>query len=484
MKTILCRADGNASNGLGHLYRMFALYEIYKADYDVRFVTREDSSLAVIPEGYNLITIPETVALNQEAQWLALQFDSKSTIIIADGYHFVGDYQKQLKQEDFYLVYIDDLVTEKIHADIVVNHSQKLQRHLFNTRKDTVFALGTKYAILRPLFLEAAKETRSVEIIDTAFVCFGGADALDLTSKAVEALLQCNPIKKIHVVLGGAYKHDTIFKITKNHPRISIHKNLNESELIRIMQECNFAIVPSSTILYEICCVNMPVLSGYFVDNQKNIYQAFDEDKVIYPGGDFSKYSAEDFRTAIKDILKMSNYQYFIENQSKLFDGKIKERFLNLLLPIEFRAATLKDSKLIFNWSNEALVRQNSFNSEALVFENHDEWYREKLQEASQIFLIVMVDQTEAALVRYTIQDDHAVVGISISKAFRGKQLASRILIDSAKEYFKTNTLPIFAFIKKNNIASIRSFENAGYTFLKATKVKDHDSVVYQLEKE
>lgn len=483
MRRIICRADGNASSGLGHLYRMFALYEIYKDIFDVTYVTREDSEVKVIPKHYKTLLIPNSINLKDEAKWLSYHFNSKEDIVITDGYHFVGNYQKQIKELGFYLVYVDDLVTEKLHADIVINHSQKLKRDLFNTPKNTVFALGTKYAILRPLFLEAAKKNRKIETIDTVFVCFGGADTLDLTIKSVRALLQRKPVKKIHAVLGGAYKHDSIFEITDAHSILNIHQNLNEDELIGVMKQCNFAIVPSSTILYEICCVKMPVLSGYFVNNQKNIYSAFKEEALIYPAEDFSKYSTEDFKNKIEFVLNKTNYNDLIINQSKLFDDKIKQRFLNLLLKVKFRKATLEDSRLIFDWSNDDLVRQNSFNSAKLIFENHNQWFSNKLKDKEQIFLIALVDNIEAGLVRFTIETEYTIVGISISKPYRGKQLAVKFLIASAQEYFKTNTLPILAYIKKDNIASVKSFENAGYLFLKETKVNEHSSVIYQLEK-
>ena len=309
MRTLICRADGNASTGLGHLYRMFALYEMYKDTFDVTFITRENSEIKVIPKDYKTRLIPTSVSLHDEAEWLSNQFNAEKDTVIADGYQFIGDYQKQLKKLGFHLMYVDDLVTEKLHADIVVNHSQNLHRGQFNAVQNSIFALGTKYAILRPQFLEAAKRDRKVNAIDTVFVCFGGADALDLTSKAVEALLQCQPVKKIHVILGGAYKHHSVFKLAENNSLIKIYQNLDETNLIKVMSACNFAIVPSSTILYEICCVKMPVLSGYFVDNQKNIYAAFDEDELIYPAEDFSKYKIEDFKNRITAILEKNRLQ-------------------------------------------------------------------------------------------------------------------------------------------------------------------------------
>ena len=60
---IICRADGNANTGLGHLYRMFALYEMYKGAYEMVFVTKADSSAQVIPSTYNVKIIPNEINL-------------------------------------------------------------------------------------------------------------------------------------------------------------------------------------------------------------------------------------------------------------------------------------------------------------------------------------------------------------------------------------------------------------------------------------
>jgi len=481
MKTIICRADGNAKVGLGHLYRMFALYEMYKDTFEVIYVTREDSELKVIPSAYNLKVIPSAVAFEDEHLWLNENFDAEECIVLIDGYHFVDVYQKQLKTHNFYVMYVDDLVTQKSYADIIVNHSPNLERQDFNTDKNALIALGTKYAILRPAFLEAAKQSRVVGHIDTAFVCFGGADALDLSLKATKALLEFSQIKTIHVILGGAYKHSNIFELATTNSGIQLHQNLSEHELIAVMETCHFAIVPSSTILYEICCVKMPVLSGYFVDNQKNIYSAFSSKKLVYPGGDFSKYTEADFKVGIESIIQTGNYQNYIEHQAQLFDAKIKQRFLDLLIPIRFRSATFADCKLIFDWANDELVRKNSFNSNAIAYKDHESWFQSKLETSNEMFLIAESVSQPVGLVRYTVEENNAIVGISIAKDFRGKSLASKLLTASSEIYFKSHTLPIFAYIKKTNLASIKAFQNAGYIYLEDVKIKDVDSVIYQL---
>ena len=334
-KTILFRADGNASTGLGHLYRLFSLVEMVKEDYNFVFLTKEESTLDVIPKDYQLRTIPEHISITQEPEWINAQFPSNSHSIIADGYHFDTKYQKQLKQLGYNIVYIDDLAKEEIYADIVINHSPYLKTSDFKQQSYTHLALGTQFALLRPEFLKAAKETRTIKNIDTAFVCFGGADPHDLTIKAVKALLRIKRIEQIHVVLGGAYKHEALMGLSHQYPkRIITHRNLSEQELVAIMKSSDFAIAPASTILYELCCVKMPILSGFYVDNQELIYKGFVDKGAIYEGGNMQHYSQEDFLVHIESILLKDNFNKIINAQHQLFDSDIELRHKKLIKQI------------------------------------------------------------------------------------------------------------------------------------------------------
>ena len=331
-KTIIFRADGNSKTGLGHLYRLFSLVEIVKDAFDLVFLTNETSTTSVIPDAYNKLIIPKTISIEDEPQWLATKFLSEENIIIADGYQFNSQYQKQLKELHFTLIYIDDLAKEHMYADLVINHSPYIKEEHFIKQPYTNLALGTQYALLRPLFLEEAKKPKTISKIDTAFVCFGGADPYDLSFKSVKALLEKTDFKLIHVVLGAAYQHQDIYdlKHTFSH-NIHIHKNLSEQNLVEVMQKSNFAIVPASTILYEICCVKMPVLSGFYIDNQELIYKGFLRNGAIYQGGNMIDYTVSDFAKHIDAILKEQNFNHVIQAQNELFDDKIASRHLNLI---------------------------------------------------------------------------------------------------------------------------------------------------------
>lgn len=331
-KKIIFRADGNSSIGLGHLYRLFSLVEIIKDSLEFVFVTHKTTTVSVIPIEYTTKTIPKTIDLEEEPLWLQDHFSAKDHIIIADGYQFTTSYQKKIKEAGYGLMYIDDLALEHMHADIVINHSPFLKEKDYAREAHTKLALGTKYALLRPGFFNLIKEDRNIIKIDTVFVCFGGADPFNLTEKAVKALLNIKTIETINVVLGSAYKHENIFNIAKeNAHKVTLYKNLNEALLIDVMKASNIAIVPASTILYELCCVRMPILSGYYVDNQKAIYQGFLEANAIYEGGFMKDYQEVDFTVKIEEILLAEDHSVKIEAQNQLFDDQIKNRYLTII---------------------------------------------------------------------------------------------------------------------------------------------------------
>ena len=485
IKKIIFRADGNSDIGLGHLYRIFSLIEIYKENFDFIILTKANSTLEVIPADYNVTTIPSSLFINDEPKWILRRFSPEEYIIIADGYHFLGNYQKAIKNAGYFLIYIDDLVTGHYFADIVINHSSFTSSKEYKMESYTRLALGTHYAILRPSFLKIASQKRKVEKIDSCFICFGGADIYDLSEKAVLALLTINGIKKINVVLGGAYKHKKIFKIKSKDVTINIYENLDQLKLLKVMEECNFAIVSTSNISYEIFTVNMPVLGGYYTENQKFFYKGLVMRNVIFGGGNFEKYKVKDFSNKVKKIINQNTYNNYCENQFKFFDGKIKEIFIKLLEninKIKIRKVNIGDKDLVYNWANDKLVREQSFFTAPISYDVHCKWFKNQLHDKNHLFFIITINNMNAGIVRFKIKLKSSAIGLSISKEFRGKNLGTKFIKIATNEYFKSNELPILAHIKKNNIASIKIFERASFVYLKEELIEGNESFTYILE--
>ncbi len=146
---------------------------------------------------------------------------------------------------------------------------------------------------------------------------------------------------------------------------------------------------------------------------------------------------------------------------------------------ILFRNADKNDVKLLFDWTNDNLVRQQSFNSDKIEYKQHLKWFTGKLQDKYTLFWIAQKDETPIGLVRFDIQNDYAVIGVSIDKNQRGKGYGGAILTQASQSFVNVFRLPIYAYIKQTNIASIRSFEKAGYVFEKYEVINEVDSVLY-----
>ena len=153
-KEILFRADGNSEIGLGHLYRLFSLIEMLKADFKFTFLSSETSTVNIIPNSYQLKIIPSQITIKEEPEWISNEFDKNNTLLIADGYQFNSSYQRKIKEQGFKFVYIDDLASEHMFADLIINHSPNITSQVYSAESYTKFALGTKYALLRPAFLD------------------------------------------------------------------------------------------------------------------------------------------------------------------------------------------------------------------------------------------------------------------------------------------------------------------------------------------
>jgi len=333
-KTIIFRADGNSLTGLGHLYRLFALVEMLSDEFDYVFLTKESSEISVIPNNFNLKLIPDSVTYENEPEWLNIEYDPYAHLIIADGYRFDSLYQSRIKKVGYKLIYIDDLAKEYMYADIVVNHAPGFTVKDYSGEDYVYFALGTDYSLLRPVFLKEAgcSNEEKKDCIDTVFICFGGADKFNLTEKFVRVLLTMSFIKKIKVVLGASNKDIKLHKLKKKFPqRLEVYKNLSEVKLKDIMASCNLAIAPSSTICFELFALKIPVISGFFVENQIRAYSIFRDMKCFFGVGDFKLFNYDNLSKIIKGELFEKYMNVYHVNQSKIIDGLQKERLLRLL---------------------------------------------------------------------------------------------------------------------------------------------------------
>jgi RimJ/RimL family protein N-acetyltransferase len=142
------------------------------------------------------------------------------------------------------------------------------------------------------------------------------------------------------------------------------------------------------------------------------------------------------------------------------------------------RAAEEKDSLDIYEWRNDELTRQMSHTTDLVEWEGHSKWFAASLKNESRLLAICeeVESTSKVAVVRFDVVNDRALISINLSPSMRGKGLAKGCLSKSII-FFKSlfpNVSYIDAKIKSFNTASKRSFEAAGFVF-----IKELDDVLY-----
>lgn len=197
---------------------------------------------------------------------------------------------------------------------------------------------------------------------------------------------------------------------------------------------------------------------------------------------------AYDLRPYLYPTLKKNNFKLkeHLKNEIEI-DGKKTDVFihecLTPVLLIKIVEATENDIRLIFNWSNDTHVRAQSFNSNSISFEDHKNWFKENYLNDNSLLLVNKWEGNNIGLVRFEVEKNKCTIGILMDKEYRGKGFSSLMLINSCTYYFKRFSIPIYAYIKESNIASIKSFEKAGFIIFNETMVNGSNTLVYTLEK-
>ncbi len=131
------------------------------------------------------------------------------------------------------------------------------------------------------------------------------------------------------------------------------------------------------------------------------------------------------------------------------------------------READRQDIDLTYQWATDPLVRQNSYSSDAITIEGHRKWFLRKLEDNEALFIIMEVDGTPVGLVRFERNDTQFVIGITVAPDQRGKGYATKMLVEGLKEYSLRWNKPVYAYIKVENVASVKAFQRAGFEFEK-----------------
>lgn len=148
---------------------------------------------------------------------------------------------------------------------------------------------------------------------------------------------------------------------------------------------------------------------------------------------------------------------------------------------LTWRKPSAEDACVYFDWANDEQVRQQSFQSKPIAWEDHIGWFMKKLEDPACQMLFFEDDEMPVGQVRFQDEDEQrAVIGISIAGNCRGRGYAIPMLKMACEHFFSLKPgHTVLAYIKEENTGSVRSFAGAGFNFSKKLLVADIPSVLY-----
>lgn len=165
----------------------------------------------------------------------------------------------------------------------------------------------------------------------------------------------------------------------------------------------------------------------------------------------------------------------------RLVDGLGARRVVSRMLSpsIHFRKVTLGDCQLVFDWANDTVVRQASFHEKEINWEEHRNWFQGKLIQEDCLFWVICCADMEIGQVRFEVDQNQAVISISLSREKREKGLGSRVIAAACHKLFAERAVyEVIAYIRQDNGRSIRSFLKAGFAHVRDEQCHGVDALV------
>jgi UDP-2,4-diacetamido-2,4,6-trideoxy-beta-L-altropyranose hydrolase len=506
MVNLLIRADASIRAGAGHLMRCLALAQACRAQGgEVVFVSRcENEALRQQIQKLNFRAIPLDAVhpaptdlsstLSVLAELTTDQWRSVDTFLVLDGYHFDSAYQQAVVADGRQLLVIDDTAhLPHYFADVLLNHGLNAAQALYHYDVRTIPLLGSRYALLRPEFLAWRDWRREIPVVARhLLVTLGGSDPHNVTQQALHALAQLKePNLEVRVVIGPANPWRDELRQTVRQVAYPVQLLTNVDDMPGLMAWADVAICAGGGTCWELAFMGVPMLAVVLADNQREVVKGLSDYEMGVNLGAAADLQparlAEDLHALLHDPVRRTRMSAV---GRVVVDGRGAERVVTLLSRLseasnseamQLRRATPGDASLLWQWANDPLTRANSFHSEAIPWDQHLDWYADKLRAAETRIWILEYRGIPVGQIRYDrLAHDLAQISYVVAPGWRGRGIGSQLLTKSsppACAELGVHRLQGITFV--DNIASVRAFHRAGYRVEKEEDIEGHACLVF-----
>jgi len=525
MGTIAIRVDASTRIGSGHVMRCLTLANHLvkrSPDSKIVFLCKKHSghlNNIIMQHGFKLIELSEPLInidkKSNAKMWLGCDYQTDAEeclqsflrntpidLLIID--HYSLDYCWQdliiqnianLHQSKNYkpkLMVIDDLANRKHNCDFLLDQTlgRNKQDYLGLVPKACQLFLGKEYMLLRDEFTQTrlmAKVKRAeTHQIKNMLVSLGGTDPDNITDTIISWLIKLKQqhcqITAIIIVNEQSPFLSSLQKLAKGNSWLKI--TCAPKSMADLILNADIAIGTAGGSAWERCCLGLPTLTITSAANQKLVNSKLTEARAIIDLGEYKRLSFVKLKQAFESLSNDNEaYQAMVINSLACCDG-LGAQNLALALSnsldlngslnnsVTLVLATHADCNVIFKWQSTPKIRRYLRNPEPVTWQEHCNWLKKTLNNAKIFLFIVRFKNKSVGVLRLdeinSLHHDNKQweISIIISPNSQGRNLALNAIANIPSS-FKTHD--IIAEVHKENTASHRLFNKAGFTQLSPT---------------
>jgi UDP-2,4-diacetamido-2,4,6-trideoxy-beta-L-altropyranose hydrolase len=260
---VVFRTGGGKQVGFGHIRRCLSLAHALRSfKADSTFILDGDTKAIDIvkSEGYPaaLIDGDDFAQTSREVRSRAAR------AVVVDSYSYPASNLKSLKSNGNVLIVLDDLATEFLPVDLVVNGTAGAEDLPYVRDPSVTYLLGSSYILLRPEFEDVVQ--RSYDSVRRILLTLGGSDTFDLTPRVVEWVRSVFPDVEIDVVVGPlSFNRTDIEAAASRLEKVHLH---HEPDIGRLMRACDVALSGGGQTTYELAATGTPAVAIRVAANQ------------------------------------------------------------------------------------------------------------------------------------------------------------------------------------------------------------------------
>ena len=303
-RKIYFRADADGIIGYGHFMRTLALAEMLSDNYDCVFVTQEPTEFQkeCLKDVCPIVELPS----DQTRFQIFADIVKSGEIVVLDNYFYDSEYENLLRSKGAAVVLIDNLHLRHSNADAIIGFSLGLNADDYSVEPYTKLYLGPAYSLLRKPFLEMLNKKHSaIRYADgvKVVISFGGADRYGIAVSIANILELSNMVSKITIIGNN-------IEGLLDSSKIEFKSHLSAYEMRDAFVNNDIAVLPASTTTLEALACGIPIIGGYFVDNQINNYNQYVKANAIVGCGN------------LLDKSNQMKVKFIIENKESVYYPK------------------------------------------------------------------------------------------------------------------------------------------------------------------